>query len=89
LFATGKGVDQDLQKAVKWYRKAAGQGPEAQCNLGVMHRYGEEVAQDFKKAVIWFRTAANPENAEANKSLVTCTSAAMEYMYSACVTKYK
>ena len=58
-----KGVDYseagNYREAVKWYRKAAGQGHTlAQYNLGVMYRNGEGVPLDDREAVKWWRKAA-------------------------------
>ena len=59
MYAEGKGVAQDYQEAVKWYRLAAAQGNElAQVNLGVMYTKGRGVAQDFVRAHLWFNLAA-------------------------------
>ena len=49
----GRGVVQNLTKAVKWYRLAAEQGNEyGQKNLGVMYKFGRGVEKISKKAVM-------------------------------------
>ena len=55
----GRGAAQDYAEAVKWYRKAGGQGLAwAQLALGLMHRDGHGVPQDFGHAYVWFSLAA-------------------------------
>ncbi|MBQ4479124.1 MAG: sel1 repeat family protein [Victivallales bacterium] len=57
-------------EAVKWFRKAAGQGlAEAQYNLGVCYATGLGVEQDYAEAVKWFRKAAEQGNAGAQVAL--------------------
>lgn len=49
----------DYERAVKWYRKAAGQGhAEAQSKLGDMYYDGQGIENDYYKAVEWYRKAA-------------------------------
>ena len=53
------GVEKDLRKAVKWYRKAAEQGDaDGQYLLGLAYWSGEGVEQDLREAVKWYRKAA-------------------------------
>ncbi len=55
----GRGVPQDDDQAIWWYRKAAEQGDaRAQYNLGSMYRTGRGVPQDDAQAVRWYRNAA-------------------------------
>ena len=59
MYTRGKGVVEDAEEAVKWYRKAAEQGnDEAQNNLGLMYEDGRGVPQDNEVADEWFRRAA-------------------------------
>ncbi len=59
MYANGRGVAQNDQEAVKWYRLAAEQGDAtAQSNLGVMYFNGEGVAQNDQRAYLWFSVAA-------------------------------
>ena len=68
----GRGVTQDYEKAVEWYRLAAMQGDaEAQFNLGRMYENGKGVTQDYKKAVDWYRLAAKQGYADAQDFLGT------------------
>jgi len=63
MYSSGKGVDQDYNKAVTWYRKAADQGyAPGQLNLGSMYLTGRGVTQDYSEAVKWFRKAADQGN---------------------------
>jgi TPR repeat protein len=51
MFDFGKGVPQDLAKAMEWYQKAAAQGDgPALCNLAVLYYNGEGVKPDREKA---------------------------------------
>ena len=51
-------VNENPQKAVEWYSKAANQGfSKAQINLGVMNEIGRGTPQNFKKATIWYSLA--------------------------------
>ena len=66
----GEGVEKDLKKAVKWYRKAAEQGfGSAQKNLGVMYGFGNGVLQDYVTAYAWVNIAgANGADVKKFKS---------------------
>ena len=70
MYANGKGVPQDYAEAVKWYRRAAGQGDAlAQHNLGAMYANGEGVPQDYAEAVKGYRLAAEQGYALAQHNL--------------------
>ena len=72
-YANGKGVDQDQQEAVKWYRLAAEQGyASAQQVLGRRCAIGKGVQQDQQEAVKWYRLAAEQGNAIAQYRLGFC-----------------
>ena len=59
-----QGVLQNDTEAVKWYRKAAGQGDaNAQSNLGWMYTKGRGALQDDKEAVKWNTKAAEQGHA--------------------------
>jgi len=59
LYQAGLGVQQDLQQALHWYRKAAAQGHAvAQNNLGVMYQQGLGVPSDLARAIDWYRKSA-------------------------------
>jgi len=68
-----RGVTQDAVEAVKWYWKAAAQNhAEAQCDLGICYANGRGVAQDEAEAVKWFRKAAEQNHASAQYNLGVC-----------------
>ena len=70
MYFDGRGVAQDDQQAVAWFRKAAEQGNvDAQFLLGVMYSDGRGVAQDYKQAVVWTRKAAEQGDAKAQRIL--------------------
>ena len=54
-----RGVSQNYEKALLWYRKAAEQGhAQAQFNLGAMYALGQGIAQDNKEAIRWLHKVA-------------------------------
>lgn len=56
----GDGVEQDYQKAMQWYSKAAEQNHlKAQSNIGALYYHGLGVKQDYQKAFEWSLKAAN------------------------------
>eukprot|EP00617_Octactis_speculum_P000469 CAMPEP_0185772458 /NCGR_PEP_ID=MMETSP1174-20130828/69188_1 /TAXON_ID=35687 /ORGANISM="Dictyocha speculum, Strain CCMP1381" /LENGTH=136 /DNA_ID=CAMNT_0028458757 /DNA_START=21 /DNA_END=431 /DNA_ORIENTATION=+ len=69
----GYGIDQDVQRAVDWYRKSAEKNkndgqetdetadPIAQYKLGECYRKGVGVTKNLKLARAWFTEAANHE----------------------------
>ena len=78
MYRQGKGVPQDYEEAVKWYRlvtdakKFYGVSAQfvlgkfyvvsAQYFLGEMYRQGGGIPQDYEEAVKWYRLAAEAEN---------------------------
>ena len=73
MYAIGRGVAQDDQQAVTWYRKAAEQGDaDAQYNLGIRYADGKGVTQDYIEAHMWFSLAAagGEERAIKNRAIV-------------------
>ena len=60
MYAEGKGVHQDYQKAAEWYTKAAHQGDEfAQYELGEMYDKGLGVRQNESTAKRYFGQACD------------------------------
>ena len=58
LYASGLGVMQDNQVALKWHRMAAGQGHAgAQNELAQMYAKGQGVQQDQVRAYVWYSVA--------------------------------
>ena len=69
----GRGVTQNYNEAVKWYRKAAEQGnASAQNNLGGCYYNGRGVTQDYYEAVKWYRKAAEQGYAFAQYNIGLC-----------------
>ena len=69
----GKGVPQDYDEAVKWFRKATEQNvPKAQSNLGVCYANGQGVAKDAVEAAKWYRKAAEQNDAVGQYNLGAC-----------------
>ena len=57
------GVDLDLNKSAKWYKKAAKQGlPQAQIQIGRYYEGGVGVDRDLKEAAKWYKKAAEQKN---------------------------
>ncbi|TVQ84000.1 MAG: sel1 repeat family protein [Micavibrio sp.] len=69
MYLDGRGgMAQDDEKAVKWWRKAAGQGYTlAQYYLGWMHDEGRGVIQDDVEAYFWCYLAAESEHETGHK----------------------
>jgi TPR repeat protein len=58
-YEDGKGVPQDDEQAVQWFRKSADQGnAHAENALGVMYALGRGVQRDKEEAVRWYKKAA-------------------------------
>ena len=69
----GRGVNQNYEEAVKWFRKAAEQeNAAAYSNLGVCYEKGRGVERNAEEAAKWYRKAANQENATAQTNLGNC-----------------
>ena len=70
MYCFGEGVKQDYSEALKWFRKAAGQGlTEAQYNLALMYDNGTGVNQDKSEAAQWYRKAAEQGYSYAQNNL--------------------
>ena len=70
IFYYGKGVPQDYNQAVRWFRQAAEQGDaKAQYNLARMYYKGQGVPQDYTEAARWARKAADQGDATGQYSL--------------------
>ena len=70
LYERGLGVDQDLRRAVEWYRKAAQSGhAAAQFNLGRLYALGQGVVRDLTQAARWWLRAADQGNPHALHNL--------------------
>jgi TPR repeat protein len=72
LYDLGRGVAQNPQFAVQWYRRAAESGhANAQHNLATMYELGEGVEPEYAlaAALAWFRRAAQQGYAPSQCSL--------------------
>ena len=62
--------EQRLNPNINSYRKAANQGDaEAQFNLGLTYKEGQEVQQDNKMAAKWYQKAAEQDHITAQFNL--------------------
>ena len=57
-FLTGKGVTEDKEQAVAYFKKASANDPMALSKLGICYYSGQGVEQNYKEAVKCFKTAA-------------------------------
>ena len=68
--AEGKGTDQNLPLAVRWYQRAATKGfAQAQYRLGTLYERGLGVTKDFGRAKSWYQRAADQGNVKAMHNL--------------------
>ena len=66
MYQNGEGVAQDLNEAVKWWRRAAEQGYLlAQYNLGAAYYEGQGVPQDKVRALMWLFLSASTGDKDA------------------------
>ena len=73
IYASGLGVTQDYNEAVKWFRLSSGQGnAQAQDIYGLMYASGRGVTQDYVRAHMWLNISASSGNtlAESNRDKV-------------------
>lgn len=69
-YDNGKGIEQDLAKAVSWYRRAATQGHlRAQHNLGISYENGDGVEKDILEALKWYQQAAAQGDASSQYNI--------------------
>lgn len=70
LYHDGRGVEQNFDKAVEWYEKAAEHGNvDSMCSLAVMYITGDEVEKDERRALYWMLEAANNGSISAMENL--------------------
>jgi len=70
LYATGKGVKPNREKAAQWFLKASEQGSRsAQYKLGVMYSLGDGVSINAKKAKYWLQLSAEAGHKQAGDRL--------------------
>ena len=64
----GKGINQDYNEAIKWYKRSAEQlthGMAAQRRLAEIYEEGTIVPQDYKKAFKWYMETAKNGDVDA------------------------
>ncbi|MBR0238174.1 MAG: SEL1-like repeat protein [Thermoguttaceae bacterium] len=72
-YLSGKGVEQDSQKAYEWFLKAAQQGDDkAQFRVAEMLSSGEAGRKDLSEAVKWFLKSAEQGMTESQYALGIC-----------------
>ena len=70
IYSEGKGVEKDLQTALKFYREAAEQGNgKAALKLGNMYYTGSELEKDYPAAFKWYSIAAEKGNYPAQYNI--------------------
>ena len=75
MYAAGQGVEQDFERAAKWYREAAEKGVgDAQFRLGRLYETGEGVPGDVEYAFGWYSVAAHLGHAKGAEALKTAAS---------------
>lgn len=68
--AEGKGTDQNLKEAVRWYQRSATQGfAQAQYRLGTFYERGLGMKADVARARTWYQRAADQGNVKAMHNL--------------------
>jgi len=69
-YEKGRGVDEDDDLALEWYRKSAEQGvAQAQYKVGIFYLKGIAVDADPEQAKIWLQRSANQAFAPAQYQL--------------------
>jgi TPR repeat protein len=59
MYETGDGVNSDVEKAFKWYKKAADNGQSDACfRLGMMYSDGSVPSNSMQEALLYFKRAA-------------------------------
>lgn len=72
-YEVGYGVEQDLEKAVRFYREAAERGnPIAMRQLGMCYEAGNGIAKDPATAVRYYRKASEMGDAQSMFRLAVC-----------------
>jgi len=69
-YEQGSGVQQDVDEALKRFRRAADAGhADAQYKLGAAYAYGINVDQDYGEAIAWYQKAAEQGQVDAQYAL--------------------
>lgn len=68
--AEGKGTDQNLALAVRWYQRSASKGfVQSQYRLGTLYERGLGVTKDLNRAKVWYQRAAEQGNVKSMHNL--------------------
>ncbi len=74
--AEGKGPDQNLKQAARWFLRSATSGfPMAQFRLGTLYERGVGVKTDLARAKVWYSRAAEQGNVKAMHNLAVLIAA--------------
>jgi len=77
--AEGRGMQQDLKEAVRWYKRSASQGfAQSQYRLGTLYERGLGVKQDNATARVWYQRAAEGGNVKAMHNLAVLSASRAE-----------
>lgn len=88
MYRTGKGVEQNKEQAVAWYRKAAKQGnAKAMFNLGTAYFNGDGVGIDDITAYAWFTLAHENGSAPARDAVSRMDNTLAQWQTSAALEK--
>ena len=72
-YENNQGIRQDYEKAIHWYKRAAGKGnATAMCNLGICYQNGVVATQDFAQAVYWYQKGVEHNNPRCQYLLGMC-----------------
>jgi len=70
MYCTGKMVEQDYKKGMRWYRAAADGGfAPSELAVGTLYYNGQGTKKDVKEAARWFKRAADKGYARAQSNL--------------------
>ncbi len=70
MYRTGAGVEKDIVKSLKYYKKAADKGDiDSQFTLGILYGEDKGVKQDYKKSFLYFEQAAKQGDVEAQANI--------------------
>lgn len=68
LYASGQGVEKDIDKAIYWFEKIADQGDaQGYFNLGMMYIKRNKDVQDMKQASKWIKKAYQTGSKKTSK----------------------
>ena len=77
LYATGAGLPQNYDQALKWYREGAAHGdPSALYALGDAYQKGQGVASDTTQALLWYMLSARGGDKNAGDRITELSASA-------------